>query len=324
MSNGSQALRKSAKLGIGLTRLFGALGAVFRVRSPQRPHDTESSGLRGTSQFSLLKRMRKVPKFVVFLGLVLVVVLASAMVRAFALSGGCATPTITWIGNANQGPDSWHTASNWQDNLGANRVPGAGDHVCISSAANTDSIAYSTGTTSVASLESEEALTISGGTLELTSATEESKVNNLTLSGSGTLSGAGNLTIPAGGNATWSGGTMTGAGKTLISAANDSSPAAATLSITGSSSKVLNGGRVLENAGTTTFSGAFIDSGTGAVIENSGTFDIRGDGGIRYNFGGTKTRQATIGSGALTGLTPPSTSMVRARIPLGRPPARRR
>jgi hypothetical protein len=199
MSNGSQALRKSAKLGIGLTRLFGALGAVFRVRSPQRPHDTESSGLRGTSQFSLLKRMRKVPKFVVFLGLVLVVVLASAMVRAFALSGGCATPTITWIGNANQGPDSWHTASNWQDNLGANRVPGAGDHVCISSAANTDSIAYSTGTTSVASLESEEALTTSGGTLELTSATEESKVNNLTLSGSGTLSGAGNLTIPAGG-----------------------------------------------------------------------------------------------------------------------------
>jgi hypothetical protein len=106
MSNGSQALGKTAKLGIGLTSLFGALGAVFRVSSPQRPHDTESSGPRGISQFSLPKRVRKIPKFLVFLGLALVVVLASAMVRALALSGGCATPTITWVGNANAEPDS--------------------------------------------------------------------------------------------------------------------------------------------------------------------------------------------------------------------------
>jgi xanthine/uracil/vitamin C permease (AzgA family) len=202
MSNGWQALGKTAKAGIGLTSMFGASGAVFRVRSPQRPHDTESSGPRGPSQFCMLKRMRKVPRFVVILGLVLVVVLAAAMVRALALAGGCTTPTITWVGNANPGPDSWHTASNWKDNLNLNRVPVAGDHVCISSAANTDSIVYSTGTTSVASLESEEALNISAGTLELTSATEESKANNLTLSG-GTLTGASNLTIPAGGTATW-------------------------------------------------------------------------------------------------------------------------
>ena len=84
MSNGSQALGKTAKLGIGFTSLFGALGAVFRVRSPQRPHDSESSGPRGPSRFAVLKRVRKVPRFVVFLGFVLVVVLASAMVRALA------------------------------------------------------------------------------------------------------------------------------------------------------------------------------------------------------------------------------------------------
>ena len=241
MSDGSQALVKKAKLGIWLTSMFGALGAVFRVRSPQRPYDTESSGPRGPSQFSLLKRLRKVPKYVVILGLVLVVVLASAMVRALAVSGGCTTPTITWVGNANPGPDSWHTASNWKDNLNINRVPGTGDHVCISNADNTDSIIFSAPgtTTSVASLESDEALTISGGTLDLTSTTEESKVSSLTLSGgtltgagksnvnnltlsSGTLSGAGNLTIPAGGNATWSGGTMTGGGRTLISGASGS------------------------------------------------------------------------------------------------------
>ena len=45
MSNGSEAFGKTAKLGIGLTSLFGVLGAVFRVRSPQRPDYSESSGL---------------------------------------------------------------------------------------------------------------------------------------------------------------------------------------------------------------------------------------------------------------------------------------
>jgi VCBS repeat-containing protein len=300
MSKGSQAFGKTAKFGIALTSLFGALGAVFRVRSPQRPHDTESSGLSGTSQFSLLSRMRKVPRFVVFLGLVLVVVVASAMVRALAVSGGCATPTITWVGNASTEPDSWHTASNWD----ANRVPGAGDHVCIPNLANTDAITFSTGTTSVASLESEEVLNISSGTLELTSVTEDSKVNNLTLSGSGTLSGAGNLTttkldllggtlvgsgkvtVPAGGNATWSGGTMTGGGRTLISAASGSSPAAK-LTISGPNGKILTSNRILENAGEASVSGSNISTGTGALIENSGTFDFRDDTDINTNFGGT-------------------------------------
>ena len=286
----SHTLGKAARLSVRLSNLLGALGAVFRVRSPQSPHDTESSGLRGTSQTCLAKRRRKVTNFLVLLGLALLVVLASATVRALASSGGCATPTITWIGNANIEPDSWHTASNWD----ANRVPGPGDHVCISNAANTDAISFSTGTSSVASLESEEALTISGGMLELTSATDESKVNSLTFSG-GTLGGAGNLTILSGGNAIWSGGHMTGTGRTLISGGGLLEPAA-TLTIAGSSDKALLGGRVFENAGTTTFSGTHISSGTGAVIENSGTFDIRGDGDIHYNSGGTKTRFENTGT----------------------------
>ena len=97
-------------------------------------------------------------------------------------------------------PDSWHTDSNWH----ANRVPQAGDHVCIPDVADTNGITFSTGTTSIASLESAEPLTLSGGTLELTSTTQGSKVNRLTLSG-GTLRGAGSLTIPAGGSASWTG-----------------------------------------------------------------------------------------------------------------------
>jgi hypothetical protein len=104
------------------------------------------------------------------------------------------SPTITWVGNSSTEPDSWHTASNWD----LNRVPQAGDHVCIPDVADTDGITFSTGTTSIASLESTEHLTVSAGTLELTSTTQGSKTSKLTLSG-GTLSGAGNLTIPAGG-----------------------------------------------------------------------------------------------------------------------------
>ena len=286
----SHALGKGSKLGMGTGRLFGWLCVVFKVRSPQRPQDTENSGVGSGSRDSKRKNIPKVSRILVLVAIVLVVVLVAAAVRALASSGGCVTPTITWVGNANTEPDSWHTASNWD----ANRVPGAGDHVCISSAANTDAIAFTTGTTSVASLESEEALSISGGTLELTSATDESKVSNLTLSG-GTLSGAGNLTILAGGNATWSGGHMTGTGRTLVSGGNILEPAAS-LSITGSSDKALREGRVLENAGTTTFSGNYIANGTGAVIENSGTFDIKGDGDLPYVYGGTKTRFENTGT----------------------------
>jgi hypothetical protein len=53
---------------------------------------------------------------------------------------------------------------------------------------------------------------------------------------------------------------------------------------------------VLENAGTTTFSSDFMSSGDRAVIENSGTFEFRGDGDIRYDFGGTRTRFENTGT----------------------------
>jgi hypothetical protein len=107
-------------------------------------------------------------------------------------------PTITWVGNPSAEPDSWHTASTWEAGYAANRVPQAGDHVCIPDVADTNGITFSTGTTSIASVEGAEQLTVSGGTLELTSTTQGSKVSGLTLSG-GTLSGASSLTIPAGG-----------------------------------------------------------------------------------------------------------------------------
>ena len=230
-----------------------------------------------------------------FLALALVAMLVSTALVALASTGGCATPTITWTGSTS---NSWHTASNWLDNQNANRVPGAEDHVCIKDVATTGAITFTTGTTSVASLESAEALTLSGGTLNLTSPTEGSKVNDFTLSG-GTLGGAGSLTIPAGGSFKWTGGHMSGSGQSCLTTGTCPKTVidpAATLTISSTSDKALREGRVLENAGSATFSANYISSGTGAVIENSGTFEIQGDPEIYYNYGGTKTRFENTGT----------------------------
>jgi hypothetical protein len=188
-------------------------------------------------------------------------------------------------------------------------VPQAGDHVCIPDVADTNGITFSTSTTSIASLESAEQLTVSGGTLELTSTTQGSKTSRLTLSG-GTLSGAGSLTIPTGGSASWTGGAMTGSGKTVISGASDADPEA-TLEISGASSKSVSSGRTLENHGNATFtSTASIDSGTGAIIENSGTFDLQNDSGIFFQGGtlkgvGTVEPALTVSGGQVVpGLSP--------------------
>jgi fibronectin-binding autotransporter adhesin len=167
-------------------------------------------------------------------------------------------------------------------------VPGSGDHVCIPNVTDTTTgVTFSTGTTSIASLESAETLIISGGTLELTSTSQGSKTVELTMSG-GTLSGAGNLTIPAGGTMDWSGGTMSSAGVTKISGQSGTDPAA-TLDLSGTT-KTLIGGRTLDNGGNAAMTGTGnVNSGDGAIIDNSGVFDLQGDADVFYNLGGTRT-----------------------------------
>ncbi len=276
------------------TTLFKRSSLKDHLREIGRRIGTSGSGFVDTKRFKLL------------LTLVLIAVLVFTAFAALAASGGCATPTITWVGNATTDPNSWHTPSNWD----ANRVPGAGDHVCIPDVANTNAISFSTGTTSVASLESADSLTVSGGTLELTSTMQGSEVDRFTLSG-GTLAGAGNLTIPVGGTFVWTGGNMSGSGRTTISSASDPDPAA-TLSISGTLDKNLHGGRVLENAGVATFAASYLSSGTGAVIENSGSFELRGDGDLHYNFGGAKTRFEN--SGTLTKTAGTGTTTISASV----------
>jgi hypothetical protein len=89
--------------------------------------------------------------------------------------------TVTWINSA--GGD-WDTVTNWQDDLGNNRLPGPADDVIVPSGAFT--VAHSSAVTdSVKSIANQAAIVLSGGTLDLS--------NTLTGNGLFTLSG-GTLT----------------------------------------------------------------------------------------------------------------------------------
>ncbi len=110
--------------------------------------------------------------------------------------------TITWTGAADG--TNWQTAGNWD--LG--RVPGAvaNDDVVIPDVTATSLITYSTGSTALRSLTSQEAVVLSGGSLSIgaSGATFQSNFtvsggtltfDSMTVDGSGTLTIAGTLTL---------------------------------------------------------------------------------------------------------------------------------
>ena len=134
----------------------------------------------------------------------LLVALAAALLALVVPATSTAAPcTITFDGG--EGTSSWHDAANWTTDA----VPGPSDHVCIGNVP----VNYSTGDTSILSLQSQGTLELTGGSLSLTDATNASTTVNLTQSG-GTIGGAGTLTVS--GSFSWSGGTQTDAGTTVI------------------------------------------------------------------------------------------------------------
>ena len=137
------------------------------------------------------------------------VILLVALGLLGAVASAAAAP-ITWTGAVD---GSWHTPGNWD----LDRVPGPGDDVVIPDLPGTASVTYGTGSTSVQSLECDEVLILSGGTLDIAAASTIG--NTFTLSGSGTvLTGSGTVTIN--GDFTWSGGTISGSGTTKIGSAS--------------------------------------------------------------------------------------------------------
>jgi hypothetical protein len=160
--------------------------------------------------------------------------------------------------------------------------------VCIDVLANI-TVTHSTGTNAANRVISNEAIVLSGGTLNLGGA---SQVNNtLTLTG-GTLTGVGGMTVT--GVFTWTGGDMSGTGQTNANGGM----------VIGAPYNVLNQ-RTLNTAGTTTWLGTGdIYLNDGAVINNSGTWDVQNDqnlyaNGTFNNLAGAIFRK-TAGAGTTT------------------------
>src|SRR5262249_9659616 len=109
--------------------------------------------------------------------------------------------TVRWI---NPGGGDWAAGANWS----TGQPPGPSDDVGIDLAGNLV-VTLSTGSDSIRSLTSQDALVLSGGTLSLGAPSQIS--NTFTLSG-GTLTGAGDVTVA--GPLAWTGGEMAGSGHT--------------------------------------------------------------------------------------------------------------
>ncbi len=170
--------------------------------------------------------------------------------------------TITWTGAA--GDSSWHNPANWD----LARVPDAGDDVVIPDVPATPMVTFSSGATAINSVTSSELLTISGGSLDI--ATASTLNSGLSLSG-GSLLGAGTVTVS--GALNWSGGGMGGTGQTIANG---------TLTIT-ASNQSLHSGRTLINNGTGSLQGSNLYI-TNASLINAGTFSLTND--VTISFGG--------------------------------------
>ena len=170
-------------------------------------------------------------------------------------------------------------------------------------------ITFRSGSVTLTSLQSEEALALTGGTLTLNRASAVN--NNFTLNG-GTLDGGGDLTIA--GQFTWLAGTLRGNGRTLSNGG---------MLIDGGSGKALHG-RTLNNAafaiwrGTSGISGA--DGGTVNNLAGA-TLDSQSDASLSYgcclgaiptlNNAGTLRKSAGSGTTAFTSVTFNNTGVVQ-------------
>ena len=111
-------------------------------------------------------------------------------------SRSCRTATVNWINSAG---GARNLGSNWS----TGNVPGPGDAAVINLAGNV-TIIHSTGTDTIQSLQSNQAIVLSGGTLNVTGTLDDSI--SFTLTG-GTL---GNATVQADTTIQGSGSTLNG------------------------------------------------------------------------------------------------------------------
>ena len=182
-------------------------------------------------------------------GSLVALVVALGVVPGVAFAGPLCTDS--WVGGSS---GSWQTASNWS----AGSAPTSADVACVGAGVTVD---VSGGTAAAGVLADKGSLALSGGSLELASALEESSISALTVSG-GTLKGAARLGVSA--SLSWNKeGTMEGSGSTVLEAA-----ASGTVYV----DSVTLSERRFVNEGTLTLTAGSVEVEDGAVFSNSGTF----------------------------------------------------
>lgn len=142
---------------------------------------------------------------------------------------------IIWTGGG--GNNSWHTAANW--NL--NRVPAVGDDVVIPDMTPNVNVTFSSGSSTINSLTSSEAFTLSAGILIIDMA---SSFNNAVSFSGGVLGGSGDVTVN--GVISWTFATLAGTGALNANGG---------ITISGDTFAKTLAQRTLNNAGLATYTG---------------------------------------------------------------------
>jgi len=189
---------------------------------------------------------------------------------------------VYWDGGGNG--FSWDDPANWHKD----ELPQNGDDVFIDDPGEV-TVIYSTGTTTVYRLQSEEAITLSGGTLSMDIA---SFINNSFTQSGGILGGAGTLTV--GGMMTWTAGNQHGSGETV---------AAGGLLLEGGVKELQI--RRLTLDGPSTWTAGEIRLRDAATLTNNSSFDIQTDENLRQYTGAVSTfiNNGTVSKTAGTGTT---------------------
>jgi RHS repeat-associated protein len=179
-------------------------------------------------------------------------------------AGSSADPscTVNWTGGAGDG--LWQSATNWS----TDSVPSSSDVVCVGSGVTVE---VTGGANQAGVLRDEGSLSVSGGSLELTSTSVASEVESLTLV-DGTLTGAGTLNVSSG--FYWGYyGVMSGSGKTVLG------PHVSGIAYFGGVGSSLVE-RTFVNEGSLEWYPGALHGSDGAVVENKGTFDVLSDGTV--------------------------------------------
>jgi hypothetical protein len=196
---------------------------------------------------------------------------------------------------------SWNSATggNWGDatKWTPSGVPTAGDDAVITLAGTytvTLNVNAQVASLTLGGSSGTQTLSMSANTLTLDGASTINSFGALTQNG-GTIAGAGNLSIS--GPFTWGGGAQTGTGTTAVNG---------TLTITGGGNHDLTSSRAFNTNATTTWSSAgAVRIGSGAIVNNSGTWDSQANSTLSNPFGGTATfnNSGTFKKSAGTGNT---------------------